>query len=227
MGPPPTLPSYSLPAIPKLNTLVCSIIQSSDHLFFISHSFGPNEAHKWRLVRVAFEQSMSSYPLCLQDGRFLLEFFICLLSNSRINAINQCYWHQYHTLSKLQSPLSSTDTHLIHLSNTLVDYAHCHKLCPFQKWLNSTHLDTFIHGPFEFASVNGRKMRDPVSQANWDILKSHLNMFHNPLPWFDVPSYSIHVDRSAHVSFQDAAISRQLVLSTSHVGSTPGTPTSL
>ncbi len=77
MGPPLASPSYSLPAIPKLNTLVCSIIQSSDCLFFISHSISPNKACKWRLVRVEFEKSMSSYPLCLQDGRFLLEFFIC------------------------------------------------------------------------------------------------------------------------------------------------------
>jgi hypothetical protein len=139
-GPPPASPSYSLPAIPELNTLVCSIIQSSDHLFFISHSIGPYEAHKWCLVQVAFKQSMSSYPSCLQDGCFLLEFFICHPSNSRVNAINQRYWLQYHILSKLQSPLSSMDTHLIRPSNTLVDYNQCHKLCPFWKWLNLTHL---------------------------------------------------------------------------------------
>jgi hypothetical protein len=54
----------------------------------------------------------------------------------------------------------------------------------------------------------------------------HLDMFHNPLPQFDIPSYSIHVDRGMHISFHDAAISRHLVLTTSHVGITPGTPTS-
>jgi hypothetical protein len=122
---------------------------------------------------------MSSYPSCLQDERFLLEFFICHPSNSRINAINQRYWLQYHTLSELQSPLSSTDIHLIHPSNTSVDYTQHHKLCPFWKWLNLTHLNTFIHGPFEFASVNpsmAGKTRDCVSQADLDILTSHLNM---------------------------------------------------
>jgi hypothetical protein len=135
--------------------------------------------------------------------------------------------HFWYTLIKLQSPLSSMDMHLIHLSNTSLDYAQRHKLCPFQKWLNLTHLDTFIHSPLEFASVNGQKLWDPVSQADWDVLKSYLNMFHNPLPWFDVPSYSIHIDHGVHVSFHNAAISRQLVLSTSHAGSTPGTLTSL
>jgi hypothetical protein len=174
-GLPPASPSYSLPAISKLNTLVRSIIQSSDRFFFISHSISPNEACEWCLARVAFEQLMSSYPLCLQDGCFFLEFFICHPSNLRINAINQCYWLQYRTLGKLQSPLASTDTHLIRPSNTLVDYAQHHKLCPFWKWLKLTQLDTFIHGPFEFASANGQKTWYRVSQADWDVLKSHLN----------------------------------------------------
>ncbi len=160
---------------------------------------------------------MSSYPSCLQDGRFLLDFFIRHPSDSRINAINQCYWLQYHTMSKLQFPLSSTETHLIKPSNTLIN-----KLHPFRKWLNLTHLDTFIHGPFKFASVNGQKIRDRVSQANWDVLKLHLNMFHNPIPQFDVPSYSIHIDRYAHVQFQDATISRQLILTASHATDSPG-----
>jgi hypothetical protein len=168
---------------------------------------------------------MSLYPSCLQDGRFLLNFFISHPSNSRVNTINQRYWLQYHTLSKLQSPLTMTDTHLIRPSDTLVDYAQRHKLCLFQKWLNLTHLDTFIHGPFEFASVHGRKTRDRVSQANWDILKLHFDMFHNPLPHFNGPSYSIHADRGAHVQFHDAALICQLVLVASHATDSPGTLT--
>jgi hypothetical protein len=147
-GPPPTAPTYPPPTIPALNILTRAIIQRRGRLFFISHSIGQNEAREWRLVRVAFEESMSSYPSCLQEGRFLLEFFICHPSNSRVNAINQRYWLQYHTLSKLQSPLSSTETHLIRPSDTSVDYALHHKLRPFCKWLNLTHRDTFIHGPF-------------------------------------------------------------------------------
>jgi hypothetical protein len=168
---------------------------------------------------------MSSYPSCLQDGWFLLEFFICHPSDSRVNAVNQRCWLQYHKLSELHSPLSSTETHLIRPSDTSVDYALRHKLRPFCKWLNLTHLDTFIHGPFEFATVHGRKTSDRISQADWDMLKSHLDMFLNPIPPFDVPSYSIHVDRCAHVHFHDAATSRQLILAASPDHTTPGTPT--
>ncbi len=123
-GPPPAAPTYPLPAIPELTILTQSIIQSSDQLFFILHSIGSNEVRKWRLVQVLLEESMSSYPSCLQDGCFLLNFFFCHPSDSSANVINQRYWLQYHTLSKLQSPLATMDTHLIYLSDsTLVDYA--------------------------------------------------------------------------------------------------------
>ncbi len=114
------------------------------------------------------------------------------------------------------------DTHLIWPSDTSKDYTTRHKLCPFQKWLNLTHQDMFIHGPFEFATVDGQKMQDHVSQADWDVIQIHLDIFHNPLPWFDVPSYSIHIDRGAHVLFHDAAITHQLILLTSHAQAAPG-----
>jgi hypothetical protein len=123
---------------------------------------------------------MSFYPSCPQDGCFLLEFFICHPSDSRINAVNQRYWLQLHTLGKLQSPLNLTETHLIKPPDTLVDYAQRHKLRPFCKWINLTHLNMFIHGPFEFASIHGWKTQDCVSQVNWDVLKSHLDMTTTP-----------------------------------------------
>jgi hypothetical protein len=156
-GPPSAAPTYPCPAIHPLNTLTWSIIQSSDKMFFISNSIGQNDACEWRLVRVAFQKSMSAYPSCLQDGHLLLDFYICHPSDSQVNAINQHYWLQYHMLSELQNPLSSTDTHLIQPSDTLEDYATCHKLCAFWKWLNLTHIDTFIHGLFEFATAHGCK----------------------------------------------------------------------
>jgi hypothetical protein len=47
-------------------------------------------------------------------------------------------------------------------------------------------------------------------------------MFHNPLPRFDVPSYSLHVDRGAHVTFYSDAIARQLVILAPNTNDTPG-----
>jgi hypothetical protein len=165
---------------------------------------------------------MSSYPSCLQDSRFLVEFYISHPADLRYNAINTCFWLQYHTLSELQSPLSTTDTHLIRPSDSSEDYATRHKLLPFQKWVHLTHHDLFIHGPFEFASVKGRKTRDCISQPDWDVLKAHCDMFHNPLPRFDVPSYSIHVNCRAHVRFHNDAIARQLIILANNANDTPG-----
>ncbi len=107
-------------------------------------------------------------------------------------------------------PKGSRIISLIHPSDSSEDYATRHKLLPFCKWVNLTHHDTFIHGPFDFATVNGRKTWECISQSDWDVLKTHCNMFHNPLPRFDVPSYSIHVDRWAHVTFHCDAITHQL-----------------
>jgi len=114
------------------------------------------------------------------------------------------------------------DTHLIRPSDSSEDYATRHKLLPFCKWVNLTHHDTFIYGPFDFATVNGRKTQDRISQPDWDVLKTHCNMLHNPLLRFDVPSYSIHVDRGAHVTFHSDAIARQLIILANNANDTPG-----
>ncbi len=112
-GPLPSAPTYSTPTILSLSILSRSIIQSSSKLFFISCSIGTNDAHEWRLVQVELQASMSLYPSCLQDGCFLVEFYISHPADSQYKAINTHFWLQYHTLSELQSPLSMTDTHLI------------------------------------------------------------------------------------------------------------------
>ncbi len=58
-------------------------------------------------------------------------------------------------------------------------------------------------------NVHGQKTQDCVSQAD-------------PLPCFDVPSYSIHIDCGTHVQFHHAALIRQLILVASHATDSPG-----
>jgi hypothetical protein len=220
-GPPPAAPLHTIPSIPATHLLTAAIIQSSDKLFFVSHSIGSNDVREWRLARVAFQDSMSLYPLCTQDGWYLFEFYICHPSDWRYNAINQRYWLQYHGINDVVTPALSTDTHLIRPSDTSDAYAVRHNLVPFRKWLNISHLDTFIHGPFEFASIRGRKTRDRISQDDWDILAKHTSMFGNPLPRFDVPTYSIHVDRGAHMQFHDKALCDVLLFEASRASHSP------
>jgi hypothetical protein len=148
MGPPPAAPAYSIPTIPVIHLLTATIISSTEKLFFVSHSIRANNSGEWCLARVAFNNLVLFYPSCTLDGRFLFEFYICHPSDWHYNAVNQLYWIQFHGQEDMMCPDLSMDTHLICPSETSDDYALCHKLRPFRKWLNITHLDTFIHGPF-------------------------------------------------------------------------------
>ena len=51
--------------------------------------------------------------------------------------------------------------------------------------------------------MNNRKIRDRISEQDWQVLASFSHLFQNPLPSFDVPTYSIHVDNGVHVVFHN------------------------
>ena len=211
LGPPPAAPVHPIPAVPSIPLMVAAIIRSTDRLFFVSCRFGSNDIREWRLARIAFMDSMSHYPSCTLDGRFLFEFYVCHPSDWRHNAVNQRYWLQLHSVDDLRFPRVSSDTHLVRPSDTSDAYAGRHNLMPFRKWLHVCHLDTFIHGPFEFASIRGRKTRDRIAQEDWDALSLRKSMFSNPLPSFDVTTYSVHCDRGAHVSVFNAQCCDNLI----------------
>jgi hypothetical protein len=220
MGPPPALPVHPVLAIPSVPLLVAAIVRSTDRLFFVSCKFGANDAREWRLTRVAFMDSMSLYPLRTLDGRFLFEFYICHPADWRDNGVNQRYWLHFHGVDDLCYPHQTSDTHLVRPSNTSTGYATRHKLMPFRTWLNICHQDTYIHEPFEFALIRGCKIHDRIAQVNWDALALHSSMFCNPIPSFDVTTYSIHCDCCAHVSVHIAAASNTIIFEKPHTSDT-------
>ena len=131
----------------------------------------------------------------------------------RYNGINQRYWLQYHKQSDLISPNISSSCHLIRPSSTSAAYAASQNLQPLRQWITLSHISTFIHGPFNFAVVNGRKSRDRIDQCDWDKLLLHQPRFTNPTPKFDLPTFSVHVDRLSHDTFHSDSII-QCLLST-------------
>jgi hypothetical protein len=153
IGPHPALPVHPVPAISSVQLLVAANVWSTDHLFFVSCKFSTNNAREWWLAWVAFMDSMSLYPSCTLDGRFLVEIYICHPADWCNNAVNQRYWLQLHGVDDLCYPHQASDTHLVCPSDMSDSYATHHKLMPFRKWLNICHQDTYIHGPFEFASM--------------------------------------------------------------------------
>jgi hypothetical protein len=87
-GPPPTSPPCSIPVIPLASILAQQIINSADKLFFISWKIGLSVC-EWRLVHVALPATTSSYPSCLKDGKYIVNFYMSHPSDSRMNAVNQ------------------------------------------------------------------------------------------------------------------------------------------
>jgi hypothetical protein len=131
-GPPPLLVPHSPPLIPHLSTLVASIIGSSDKLFFVSHSLGNQSTHEWRLIRIAFANSVSMSPSCLQDGQFLVKLYSLHHNDIRFNSTKQRYWLQYHSLGGIATPTSSSMTHFIRPSDTSEAHASKCKLVSFR-----------------------------------------------------------------------------------------------
>jgi hypothetical protein len=157
------------------------------------------------------EASTTLSPSCLQDGRFLVEFFTLHHDDIRYNAINQHFWLQYHAASNIATPTPYAATHLIRPSDTSEAHAKHHGLVSFRRWINLTHSNTFIHGPFKFAVVQARKTRNCISQADWDILSKNQPLYVNPPPCFNLPSYSIHVNQNFHVTHLNTSCTQLLM----------------
>ncbi len=100
-------------------------------------------------------------------------------------------------------------THLITPSDTSAERASHHHLVTVQSWVNLTHGNRYIHGPFDFAIVHGRKTRNRIGQNSWDVLASKPPMFTNRVPRFDLPTYSIHVDHGVHTVFPGMLLALQ------------------
>jgi hypothetical protein len=82
------------------------------------------------------------------------------------------------------------------------------------------HIDTYIHGPFDIASVCGCKNRDCDAQTGWDVHHCHQSLLHNPAPSFDIATYLIHFDRGAHVAFHDEGACKLLLIKQSWMSDT-------
>ncbi len=199
-GPTPPPPMTIKPLLPpSITSLAPQIIASTDKLFFIPHNIGASTCREWRLVRVAFRDSILLYPPSLQDSRFLVEFYVLHPADVRYNAINQRYWLQYSVHNGISN--GQLDPHLLTPSDNSEERAAKHKLRPIRTWVNLTHGNTYVHRLFDFATIRGCKSRDRIAQECWDALAGKCSMFTNKISRFDVPTYSIHLDHGVHTVF--------------------------
>ena len=94
---PPCLDVQAMPALkpkpvlrPTSKKLHTKLINCRDKLFFVAFE------NKWCLVGVAYKDTMSLNPNCLQDGKFLVDFYILRPKDYWFGAPNQRFWLEYH-----------------------------------------------------------------------------------------------------------------------------------
>ena len=99
------------------------------------------------------------------------------------------------------NPHRQQSTHLIRPSAASSAYALAEGLLPFRQWVRLTNADTYISGPFDFATINNRKSRDRISTHHWTILGKYTDYFSNNVPDISLPEYSIHYSQT-HSSYE-------------------------
>jgi hypothetical protein len=175
------------------STIVADLVRSEERLFFISYAPEQNQERKeWKLVQINFHKSLQQYPNCLQDGRFLIEFFIEHHRDKHIDICNCRYWLEYHTTNSHKS--LSVDCHILQPSQYSETTAQSMNLVPYRQWIQVDDPLVALHGPFNFATLNNRKSRDRVAERDWLILHERRSLFHNPAP--DISQRIMHVDIS-------------------------------
>ena len=135
---------------------------------------------------------MSLYPNALVDGKFLVKFFVCRPGDAYYSALNLGYWLEYHPKSPFVRPEHESMAHLICPTSNSEDYAIAEGLVPFRRWVRLTNADTYISGPFDFATLNDHNTRDCIPNDHWIILHKHSLSFSNKVLSLELPDYSAH-----------------------------------
>jgi hypothetical protein len=168
---------------------VSDVIKSEDKLFFIPHSL-PNQSRKeWKLVQIDFPTSMKLHPQCLQDGKFLIQFFIEHNNDQSVNLTDKRYWLEYHSSNKYKT--LGTRYHLIPPTSVSPEIAKNRNLVPFREWIYLSQPGQYIHGPFEFATIHNRKTRDRISHTDWSLLIEAKETYDCMPPKFTTPTVHI------------------------------------
>jgi hypothetical protein len=172
-------------------SVVADLIGSEDKLFFVAYSpIRSQTRREWKLIRVNFLKSIQQHPSCLQDGRFLAEFYIEHHRDKQHDITHRRYWLEYHESNSHKS--ISVDYHIIQPSQYSESVATSKRLTPYREWINIDDPDILLHGPFNFATLNNRKTRDRIADTDWHILAQYKSKYDNFAP--KVTNNVMHVD---------------------------------
>jgi hypothetical protein len=207
----PITPAKIIPAgATDLNSIITRVIQSADKLFFIAHRDPHTSYREWKLVQIDLLRTLNINPIALQNGNFLVRYLICHPDDRNFSAPNQRHWTEYH--KSTGQYVVNTNFHLVRPSSHSATYCEQKQLVSYDQWLHINHTDIYIHGPFDFARINGRKTLDRISLADWNILHRHREKFDNQPPPLSQSSftYSYHTNTDFHSIHRDTTVSRRM-----------------
>jgi hypothetical protein len=210
-GAPSLRPQSSISKRTTLSTIISKIIQSHDKLFFIVYTDPHSSYREWKLVRLDFIKSLSLNPDAITDGKFMVEYLIQHPDDAQFSAPNQRYWTEYH---KTQGRfVVNHDYHLIKPISESPAYREQKNIVAYSQWIHIHHENSYIHGPFDFASINGRKTRDRICKLDWQVLADSRSKFDNEPPALNQTAaftYSYHTNTQFHTIRQDESVTKRL-----------------
>jgi hypothetical protein len=185
---PPKLPKehklvLTMAQAPTMTTpqLIAAVVKSEDKLFFIAHAATTTAGRKeWKLVQVNFTKSIQQQPTCLQNGRFLVDFYIEHHRDGALDIRDRRYWLEYHRSNAHKT--ISTRYHILQPLQFSERTAKNKDLVPYREWINLSDPAVNLLGPFEFATITNRKTRDRIPGPQWSQLQAQTTKFDNDAP---------------------------------------------
>jgi hypothetical protein len=174
-----------------------AIVKSEDKLFFIAHAATATAGRKeWKLVQVNFTKSIQQQPSCLQNGRFLVDFYIEHYQDGALEIRDRRFWLEYHRSNAHKT--ISTRYHILQPSQFSAQTKMNKDLVPYREWLNLSDLTVSLLGPFDFTTINNRKTRDRVSGPQWSQLQAQKTKFDNDAPVLRNHAMMIDISQSVY-----------------------------
>jgi hypothetical protein len=113
---------------------------------------------------------------------------------------------EYHAASSV-ARLHEGDYHIIWPDKYASTYAKTNSLHPFCQWVNLLQPETYIHGPFEFATINSRLTWDRISMDDWNQLALASSKYDDAPPDLNARDWSgIQFSRNYHTAVHDTDV---------------------
>ena len=79
------------------------------------------------------------------------------------------------------------------------------------QWINIDDQSTYLHGPFEFATINGRKTLDRISTKDWTRLEAQQDKYDNKINNSKHnESHACFINTQYHESYSDDDASNEM-----------------